>query len=441
MRFRQDQRGQMLVLTAVCMAMMMGFVALAVDVGLLFRAKRNIQIAADSAAIAAALDYLYNNSVTSAQAAGKAASASNFVTNGTNGATVTINIPPSDAVGKSVNGAVEAIVSMPNPTFFWGAFSNSLTAGGGAKTSIPVAARAVAGVPDTGTACIWLMDTSGVGLQLQGAYDIEAPTCGIYVNSPSSNALQVTGNGGTLNALFLDVVGNSPPSHQTNPTPATINAGPRSTPWGNLSGPNPATACNGGNTVTASTVTAALLAAKPPSGGVVCFSSTNVTLSGGLTLPGSASGVVYLFEGTGTVSIGVGSAVTFGSGTYNAGTGQFSSTSGAVMDLYAGTLSQASNNLLNIYAPTAGTYDGIALFQPASNTNELQVQKGSNNQTLDGYIYAPGAEVYLQDNGGGISATGIVASYLYDKSSSITIPSYDAANPTTTLNRIITLLE
>jgi hypothetical protein len=81
------------------------------------------------------------------------------------------------------------------------------------------------------------------------------------------------------------------------------------------------------------------------------------------------------------------------------------------------------------------------LFQPSSNQNQLQVQFGSGNQVFTGYIYAPGAEVFLQDNGGGITATGIVAAELYDKASTITIPSYDAANPTTTPNRVITLVE
>jgi hypothetical protein len=47
----------------------------------------------------------------------------------------------------------------------------------------------------------------------------------------------------------------------------------------------------------------------------------------------------------------------------------------------------------------------------------------------------------LQDNGGGVTATGIVAASMYDKSSTIRIPSYDEAHPTTTINRVITLVE
>jgi len=80
-------------------------------------------------------------------------------------------------------------------------------------------------------------------------------------------------------------------------------------------------------------------------------------------------------------------------------------------------------------------------MQPASNATTLQVQFGSGNETLDGMIYAPGAEVYLQDNGGGVTATGVIADTMYIKSSSLTIPSYSAAHPTTTPLRAVTLVE
>jgi hypothetical protein len=80
-------------------------------------------------------------------------------------------------------------------------------------------------------------------------------------------------------------------------------------------------------------------------------------------------------------------------------------------------------------------------MQPVTNTNELQVQFGSGNQTLDGFIYAPGAEVYLQDHGGGITATGIVANTMFDKASTITIPSYSVAHPITTPLKKVTLVE
>jgi hypothetical protein len=280
--------------------------------------------------------------------------------------------------------------------------------------SVTVAARAVAGTPAAGSGCIWLMNPSGTGLDLQGSYDIEAPGCGIYVNSPDSDALSVKGNGGTVNALYLDVVGNSTPQHETNPTAPTINVAPQSDPFGNLIGPTPSTDCNASNTNSGKTISSPN--SIKMSNGVACFSAANVTLSG-VTLGAG----VFVFENGVTIS---------GQVTVNGGT----------LDVYSGSFSQ-SNGTLSLTAPTSGTYNGIAIMQPKSNTNELQIQFGSSTETLDGMIYAPGAEVYLQDHGGGVTATGIVAAWLYDKSSELDIPSYGAAHPTTAPFRAVTLVE
>jgi hypothetical protein len=389
--------------------MLLGSTALSVDTGVIFRAKRRLQVAADAAALAGTMDYLYNGSTTSAVTAGKAASSANGFTDGSDGVTVTVSDPPADGPNSGSANFTEAIVSKPVHTYFMGI--------AGFKT-MTVKARAVAGTPTNGQACIWIMAPSGPAFDLQGKYDIEAPGCGIYVNSNTSDAFGTTGNAGTVNAKFLDVVGNSPPSHQTKPTAATINTIPRKSPWGNITGPTPT---NGGCTTTsaATTITTANAPGAPGLGHAICYTNA-VSISDGVTLGAGT----YMFENG--VTIGTGATVTVNSGT---------------LDVYGGTFTQSSNSLLNITAPTSGTYNGIAIMQPSNNTTQLQVQFGSNNQTLDGYIYAPGAEVYLQDHGGGVTATGIVANTMYDKASTITIPSYDVKHPSTTPNRVVALVE
>jgi Flp pilus assembly protein TadG len=406
----KEESGNVLVLAALSMTVLLAFMGLATDVGILFQTRRNVQIAADAAAVAGALDYLYNASTSSAKAAGKAASSANGVTDGTNSAAVTINIPPSFGPNSGNSAYVEALVSRPTSTFFMGMKGQGLTG----VRSVTVTARAVAGIPTYGQACIWLMATSGTALDLQGKYDIEATDCGVYVNSPSSNALSVTGNSGIMNTMFLDVVGSSTSVHATSPTAPTLNAAPRKSPWGNLKGP---TESNGGCTTVDKTTTSVTGTVTGPGlGNAICYQKA-VTLNGATLGAGT-----YMFEKGVTIS---------GTVTVNGGT----------LDVYGGTFNQPSNTLVNITAPTSGTYNGIAIMQPSNNTNNLQVQFGSNNQTLDGYIYSPGAEVYLQDNGGGIVATGIVAATMFDKASTIRIPSYDKAHPTTTPNRIVTLVE
>src|ERR1700687_2741088 len=62
MKLIRDEAGQTLVLTALLMCCLMGFMALALDIGVAFRAQRRLQTEADSAPIAAALCGTYGNS-------------------------------------------------------------------------------------------------------------------------------------------------------------------------------------------------------------------------------------------------------------------------------------------------------------------------------------------------------------------------------------------
>src|SRR5580704_13972804 len=94
----KDESGQTLVLGAMVLSVLMGFLALALDVGMLFHARTQMQIAADSAAAAAALDYKYSvaySGKTSAQSAHQdavtAATQNGMLPSGT----VTINNPPT----------------------------------------------------------------------------------------------------------------------------------------------------------------------------------------------------------------------------------------------------------------------------------------------------------------------------------------------------------
>lgn len=414
--------GAALVIAALTFFTLLAMLALAVDAGMLFQAKRKVQVAADAAATAGALDYLYNQSATSARSAAAAASAQNGYTDGSNGVKVTASQPPADGPNAGSGSYFEAQISAPVQTFFMSLMG---------VPTMTVKARAVAGTPNPGQVCIWVMGTSGATMLLQGSYDIESSSCGIYVNSPSSSAFADIGNGGTVNAKFLDVVGNSTPAHQTTPTAVTANTAPRTSPWGNLIGPNPSTG-NGCTSVDSTTTTITGTVPGPGAGNTACYTQA-VTLNNATFGAGTLGATI-----AGDSVTSPAGTLVFGNGVTIGGTVTIY---GGTIDVYRGTFSQPSNTIVNAIAPTSGTYDGIAIMQPSTNTNELQVQFGSSNQVLDGYVYAPGAEVYMQDMGGGLTATGIVAGSLYDKASTIRIPSYDQAHTATTINRTVALVE
>src|ERR1700733_3190559 len=195
MRFGKDERGQALVMTAVSMSLLMGFLALAVDVGMLFRERRQMQIAADAGAVAAALDWKYNGSAATAKTAGQNAALANGVSST---AYVQINPPPLNGPYVGRLGYSEAIVQQPTATLFMRLFRFN---------SITVAARAVAG---TGTGvnngCIWALGSSGAGVSVSGAGSVTAQNCDIFDNSNASNAFSISGSG-SVTAKAIGVVG------------------------------------------------------------------------------------------------------------------------------------------------------------------------------------------------------------------------------------------
>src|SRR5215831_2007675 len=158
MKILRDEKGQTLVLTALCGSVLLGFMALALDVGVLYHQRRALQTAADAAALAGALDYLYTQSTSHAStAACNAATVNGFTGTCSTGAcndgtstTICINTPPVNGPNSSTSSGTffEAILEKPTPTIF--------RAG-----SVPVYARAVAGTPTNGQACIWLMRPNG----------------------------------------------------------------------------------------------------------------------------------------------------------------------------------------------------------------------------------------------------------------------------------------
>jgi Flp pilus assembly protein TadG len=457
-RLVKDEAGQGMVITIVAMGLLLAFVGLAVDVGVLFRAKRNIQIAADAAATAAALDYHYNQSVSSAQSAGRTAASSNGYANntscpGSSYTCVTINMPPQNGPNTAHTSYAEAIVRAPNTTTFMALV--------GFK-SVDVAARAVAGNPEAGKSCVFITGQGPKTLQMKGSYQISATSncaagqpaaCGISVDSTDSDAVDVTGNGGCINANFIDVAGGWGGNHPTKPTPVTTNVGnvagdpfitqvstiAQPTPGGSQTGcTNPVTTSG---TITQAIATSLFSSLSAANSSVVCFENA-VAFGGTVTLPGSTQGVLYIFENG--VTLNTGSNVQFGSGNYDQSTNQFTNTAGATMEIENGSFTQGSSSNISVYAPTYGTQgttNGIGIWQPASNTNPLQIQFGSSNATLDGFIYAPGADLTFHDSGGNVIATGLVAKTMNLGNGQLLLPNYNTANQDTTPLTVITLVE
>lgn len=414
MRNMRDESGQAMVITILAMTCLIGFAALATDIGMMFRAKRLAQTAADAAAIAGASEINYGD----VSDAATAAATQNGFTAGTK-TTVTINNPPLNGPHAGAAGYVEAIITYSPSTVLLNLFG---------LHTMTVAARAVAENGGASTGCVYVLAPTGAQtMELQGSFDVSAPTCGIVVNSSDPDALDFTGAGGSLTAGSVGVVGGAG-GHTGDSTPTPVGGiAPQSDPLGYVTPPtvnsaktqatytgsdgNPQTvACTAGGTLTGALTATA--------GSVVCYSG-NVTLKN-VTL----ANATYVFTGNVTLSGTVSSVA-----------------DGSTIDINAGTLSINTGTTLDLIAPTTGAYNGIALMQPLANTNQITIQKGDASGSIYGIIYAPGAELYLQDSGGdksgGLSlTTDLIVNKLYDKTATLTIASYSQSVGTSPLTRV-----
>jgi Flp pilus assembly protein TadG len=439
MRFLREENGQTLFLTAICMTVLLGFMALALDVGTLFRAKRRMQIAADSAAMAATTELFYNgstNATTKAYAAAKA----NGVDNTVAGNTVAVTLPPVSVGGTSCATCVEVQVSTPNPTVFMGMFAHS---------TVNVGAMAVGGAPAASNTCVYVMDPGADdALDIHGAGRITAPGCSVYVNSSQPDALCVTGSAGKSDLANISVVGqqgSSGPCKGDPGVPVNLNAGVLSNPWSDL--PDPSASCNAGNTTNLASATLSTAIAGPGYGNVACYSYQSCTTKKGVTT--CTPGVVNLSAptlgpGTYVFTTGVSISGTVKAGNGNTTTGKTATNGGATIAV-SGTssLNIDTASAFSIFAPADenATYNGVALYQSPGDTSPMQISFGSSSAVFNGMVYAPGAAVTLHDEGGGgLSATGMVVGTIF-LNGKVSLTSYNAFNPVTTPFKVISLVE
>jgi len=138
---RKAPPGQALPILAAAMALILGLCGLAVDVGLLYTARRSMQTAADAAAVAGATALRSAQTVSSAA---RAAATLNGFTNGSNDTTVAVNNPPASGTYSGNASYVEVVVTQPQPTYFLRALGYN---------TVSVSSRAVSGAISGPPAC------------------------------------------------------------------------------------------------------------------------------------------------------------------------------------------------------------------------------------------------------------------------------------------------
>jgi Flp pilus assembly protein TadG len=398
MKGTKDESGQTLVFVALFMGLIaIGFLAFALDVGMLFRQKRMAQAAADGAALAASEESIAGHPSNEQTVANAMAKLNGFDTTlATNPATVTLTTPSTgNFTGSSY---VQATVSRPIPTVFLAAFSNTATTA--------VSAMAIAGGQSSQT-CVCLEGTSGQDLYLGGGSKLLAPGCGLIDNSSGSNAIGIVG--ATLTALSVGTV---------------------STNWDNATNINNGGTINSSHIVQGITSTCAPAMPTAPSYSG-CVANPGTGSSNFTAGPASASSTICYYGltigGNGTSdTLKPGTYVISGSWlTFDTGSGGHSNlggdgvffylTAGAALQVSAG----ANVNLVagggaengGGTAPTVGIYNGILIYQETGDTGAMSISVGSTGY-MEGAILAPSAAMTLDNSSGSVNGGQIVASSL-----------------------------
>lgn len=361
-RFATEKRGSVAIQIAIMLTVILGFVSLTTEVGFILLKKREMQSAADSAAVSGATAITRGTPSNYQVEAQAVASASGFV-NGSSGATVTVSSPPADGTYAGVSGAVEVVISQPQTVTLMSLFGQS---------SIDVGARGVATV-GSGTGCaLQLNSSASVGVSVSNGATLNLTQCGLGSDSTSSTAVSVSG-GATVNAQAVTVVGGASLSNGgvINPSSALKTAQPAiSDPYASVAVPTYSGCSNG-------------------TGKSYGYSASVQTLNPGVWCSG--------------VSFGNGAQISLNPGVYIVNQGSFDVGGGVTMtgtgvtivltsssgSNYA-TVTIANGANVTLSAPTSGATAGLVFFgdrnAPSSNTNTLA---GGSTLNLTGVIYFP----------------------------------------------------
>jgi Flp pilus assembly protein TadG len=362
-----------IVLTAMMSTVLFGVMGLAIEVAGFYSVKRKMQTAADAGAKAGAIVYWKGGDFDTEARRG---ATQNGYTDGTDGATVTVNHPPQLLTSTFYNNAnyVEVIVRQTQNLHLISILTNTRTT--------TLGARAVGGlVPVSGASIVVLDPTADSAFRMSGG-TLNIPG-GIQINSNDADkALNISGGSTSITAGYINVTGGDNCTSCT-PTP-TNGAPPIPDPLAFLQAPTyDPTDCgytdNGVVKTTALSLSGGTHTIGPKPG------KTTTVLCNGITISNST----VTFQAGKYILLGGGFSVSGGSSVVN-GTGvSFYNTCDASHSFGVVTF---PGGTFNLSAPTSGAMTGILFFQdhfsacmPSGSINSFN--GGSSGQAFTGALY------------------------------------------------------
>lgn len=348
--FAQDTRGNVAVLFALGLPLVIGGSALGIETTSWYFKYQAMQSAADAAAYAAAIEDRSGSSEDEIQTVANLT----VTDNGFDIGPGTIQVTRTAQNG---GGQVEVILRDEAPRYFSAFFL---------KNAVTLSSRAVATYNSAASACLLALDpTAGAAAQFSGSSTLTLDGCSVMSNSVAANAVNVQGSAKLSTDCVIAAGGVTATSGLTMSecdAPMTEQS-PVADPYKNVPAPTPSGSC------------------KPvPNNGTLnpgryC---SGLTAKGNLTLnPG-----VYYVEGDFTVNA----------------TASVTGTGVTIYTTNGGYVKMNGSAHVDLTAPASGVYSGILFFGDRNTVGGSNKFLGDASSQMTGAIYYASQEVDYQGN-------------------------------------------
>lgn len=365
-RFWNSSDGVISIIWGLVLPVVIGFLALGIEVSMWYTRKNDLQSATDAGAVATA--YYVSSGYSLPQAAANEMARNNA--GAAQNVSITVNNPPSSGAYSSNSYAVEVITTQAQSPLFASLFVSG-------SPTLRSRAVAVATPVTTGQGCIMALSTVETDdLSINGNTTVNAPGCIMVNNSMSSLGTKISGSSTvSLRNIYtsggISVSGSASYSH-TNPD--ITNGTNVPDPFSSLPMPSVGscdqTSYTGKNTDTMTP-------------GVYC-GNTKINANANITMqPGT-----YIFNG----------------GSFDVN-GQATITGNGVTLVFANNSTVTINGgaTMTLSAPTSGAYAGILFYGDRNSNNNTNKFNGGATMNLTGILYFPTQTMQFN---GGLNTTG-----------------------------------
>ena len=371
-----NERGNVLVLVAATMPLLIGSAGLGVDSIQLSLAKRQLQRAADSGAIAGAYAVLQSKPVS--------VSVNHDLTLNDKfplASPAIIENAPTTGAYRNNTRAVRVVLTARRSTPFMSFFT---------ETTPTLQAEATATAVYAGKFCmVSLEQGTSTGITFAGSSDLNLG-CGVSTNSKSSTAVVASGSA-LIVASPISAVGGVPQSNgYVKPTTLLPYSPMQSNPYQSVPLPTLPSGCKPSFSVSPNQTTSA----GSTSPGVYCYASYDIK---GTWRPPAGS---TIYVAGGTLSFGSQADVACNGCTFIL-TGPAGTTTPTSTSVVAATLSMHGGAVLNLTSPNSGIYKGLIMYQDPRAAAGISTHINGNSQSsFEGGFYFKRGDVTFNGNSG-----------------------------------------